>query len=64
MTQNASASATTIRFSYDTVQYRAPDGNLTWNARTLISRSRDGHHETITCTSTTGTEIRSSTGYV
>ena len=34
--KNASASPTTIRFSSSTVQYLAPDGNLTGNARTLI----------------------------
>ena len=41
--KNASASSTTARSSSSTVQYRTPDGNLTGNARTLIS-SRSRHH--------------------
>jgi hypothetical protein len=43
--KNASASATTARSSSSTVQYLTPDGNLTGNARTLISsRSRHLYH--------------------
>lgn len=43
--KNASASATTVRSSSSTVQYLAPDGNLTGNARTPISsRSRLLYH--------------------
>src|SRR3984893_7478639 len=45
--KNASASSTTARFSSSTVQYRTPDGNLTGNARTLISSLAAG-----TCTTT------------
>ncbi|WP_025433922.1 hypothetical protein [Rhodococcus opacus] len=40
--KNASASSTTARSSSSTVQYRTPDGNLTGNARILIS-SRGRH---------------------
>src|ERR1700758_2605201 len=40
--KNASASATIARSSSSTVQYLTPDGNLTGNARTLIS-SRSRH---------------------
>src|SRR5271157_4282410 len=56
--RNESATATTASSSSSTVQYLAPDGILTGNARIPDPRSRADLHEQLPATSTTPEETR------
>src|SRR5216117_2054379 len=56
--RNESATATTASSSSSTVQYLAPDGILTGNARIPDPRSRADLHKQLPATSTTPEETR------
>src|SRR5271165_4168067 len=56
--RNESATATPASSSSSTVQYLAPDGILTGNARIPKPRSRADLHEQLPATSTTPEETR------